>query len=166
MKAAKQRFELALEAVDRVIERALSSGKYPPGDTWRGVPYAEHLAHARAHLELLSAGDTSELHLEHRQRLCASCADSAEGRAGSLRRAFEKAAAKSDIDFMVCSNCCVGWIPGTDINYAVRGWTMIITSEGYPAAVLCGACAASHPEPATLPSIAHLVLWRSRGPMQ
>jgi hypothetical protein len=60
-----KRFELALEAVDRVIERALSSGKYPKDETWRGVPIAEHFAHARAHLELLIAGDTSEPHLEH-----------------------------------------------------------------------------------------------------
>ncbi len=103
----------------------------------------------------------------HRQSLCASCALSAEGRASSLRRAFEQAAAKSNIDFMACSNCSVRWIPGTDINHAVRGWTMIVTSEGYPAAVLCGTCAASHPEPAIgLPAIAHLVLRRSRGPMQ
>ena len=64
-----KRFELvwlrALEAIDLVMERAVSSGKYLPGDTWRGVPYAEHLARARAHLEFLSAGDTSEPHLEH-----------------------------------------------------------------------------------------------------
>jgi hypothetical protein len=52
-----KRFELALEAVDRVIERAPLSGKYPKDETWRGVPIAEHFAHARAHLELLIAGE-------------------------------------------------------------------------------------------------------------
>jgi hypothetical protein len=60
-----KRFELALEMVDQVIERALSSGKHPKGETWRGVPIAEHIAHAHAHLDLLSAGDASEPHLEH-----------------------------------------------------------------------------------------------------
>jgi hypothetical protein len=59
------RFELALEAADRVIDRALSSGKHPKGEMWRAVPIAEHVAHARAHLELLKAGDTPEPHLEH-----------------------------------------------------------------------------------------------------
>jgi hypothetical protein len=60
-----KRFQLALEAVDRVIERALSSGKYPRMENWSSVPLAKHEAHARAHLELLSIGDTSEPHLEH-----------------------------------------------------------------------------------------------------
>jgi hypothetical protein len=35
------------------------------GETWRGVPIAAHTAHARAHLKLLSAGDTSEPHLKN-----------------------------------------------------------------------------------------------------
>ena len=60
-----KRLKLALEAVDLVMERAVSSGKYPKGEPWRDVPCAEHVARARAHLELLSAGDTTEPHLEH-----------------------------------------------------------------------------------------------------
>jgi hypothetical protein len=104
----------------------------------------------------------------HRQRLCASCAaDSAETRAGSLRRAFEKAAASGDTDFMVCANCAARWIPDIDIEEAVRGWLLVFTSaDPIPAAVLCAACARAHPEPGTLPRIAHLLLSRSRGPLQ
>jgi hypothetical protein len=64
-RARKGRFALALAAVEAVIDRALASGKYPPGDTWRERPVTEHLRHAVAHLRKLRCGDSSEPHLEH-----------------------------------------------------------------------------------------------------
>jgi hypothetical protein len=36
LEAPKRRFALALAAIEAVIDRALASEKYPPGDTWRG----------------------------------------------------------------------------------------------------------------------------------
>jgi len=36
-----------------------------PSDDWQARPVAEHLAHARAHLEALAAGDNNEDHLAH-----------------------------------------------------------------------------------------------------
>ena len=63
--ASKRRFALALAAVEGVIERAVASRKYPPGDTWRECLVVEHLRHAAVHLRKLERGDTSEPHLEH-----------------------------------------------------------------------------------------------------
>jgi dATP/dGTP diphosphohydrolase len=62
---AGRRFSLALAAVNAVIDGAMASRKYPPGDTWRECPVAEHLRHAVAHLRNLEQGDSSEPHLEH-----------------------------------------------------------------------------------------------------
>lgn len=62
-RAPKKRFDLALAAADRVIERALSPGKYPRGETWRGVPSAEHIVRARAHWKGLKAKRVTEVAL-------------------------------------------------------------------------------------------------------
>jgi hypothetical protein len=101
----------------------------------------------------------------HRERLCACCADEPEAQVSDLRRAFERAAAKGNSNFLVCANCSARWMPGP-IDTAVRGWVMVI-SEQRLVATLCGACAAANPEPVkTLPSIARLVLEQSRGRLQ
>ncbi len=63
--ALGRRFSLALAAVNAVIDGAKASGKYPPGDTWRECPVAEHLRHAVVHLRKLEQGDSSEPHFEH-----------------------------------------------------------------------------------------------------
>jgi hypothetical protein len=48
-----------------------------------------------------------------------------------------------------------------------RGWVLVFApGNSIFLAVLCAECAASHPEPALLPPIARLILWRSRGPLQ
>jgi hypothetical protein len=65
VEAAKRRFALALAAIEAVIDRALASGKYPRGDTWRKRPVAEHLQHALVHLRKLRCDDSSEPHFEH-----------------------------------------------------------------------------------------------------
>lgn len=65
VRARKRRFALALAAIETVIDRAIASGKYPPGDTWRERLVTEHLRHAVAHLRKLRCGDSSEPHLEH-----------------------------------------------------------------------------------------------------
>ena len=62
--ARKRRFAVALAAVEGVIDRALASGKYPPGDTWRERPVTKHLRHAVVHVRKLQCGDSSEPHLE------------------------------------------------------------------------------------------------------
>ena len=102
----------------------------------------------------------------NRQRFCADCADVPEARCSRWRLAFERAGAAGNGDFMVCGNCAARWAPGPDIDDAVRGW-MIVLSEGFLAAVLCGPCMAANPEPAvSLPKVARLLLSRSRGPVQ
>jgi hypothetical protein len=63
--ARRERFPLALAAINAVIDRAVASGRHPPGDTWREHPVVEHLRHAAVHLRKLERGDTSEPHLEH-----------------------------------------------------------------------------------------------------
>jgi AcrR family transcriptional regulator len=65
LEVPKRRFALALAAVEAVIDRALASGKYPPGDTWRECPLTEHLQHAVVNLRKLRSGDSSEPHVEH-----------------------------------------------------------------------------------------------------
>ena len=101
----------------------------------------------------------------NKQQFCADCADVPEARCSRWRLAFEKAAAKSDRDALICSNCAARWVPDIDINYAVRGWMMIV-GEGRWYATLCGECAAANPEPTRLPRIARAVLQRSRGLLQ
>lgn len=96
---------------------------------------------------------------------CACCADDPEAQESDLRRAFERAAAKGDRNFLVCANCAARWTLSPDIDYAERGWMMIL-SEQRLVATLCGPCATAHPEPARLPLIARLVLSQSRGPLQ
>jgi hypothetical protein len=63
--APEERFSLALATINAVIDRAVASGRHPPGDTWREHPVVEHLRHAAAHLRKLERGDTSEPHLKH-----------------------------------------------------------------------------------------------------
>jgi hypothetical protein len=101
----------------------------------------------------------------HRQQFCADCSDVPDARCSGLRLAFESAAARGDTRFMVCANCSTRWMPGPNINYAVRDWR-IVTSDVRLAAVLCAECAASHPDPMRVPAIARSVLERSRGPIQ
>jgi hypothetical protein len=102
----------------------------------------------------------------HREQLCACCADDPEVQVSDLRRAFERAAAKGNSNFLLCANCAARWIiPEPDINYAVRGWWMILSDDRL-VGTLCGPCKAANPEPARLPRITELVLRRSRGPVQ
>jgi hypothetical protein len=65
LEVPKRRFALALAAIEAVIDRALASGEYQPGDTWRERPATEHLQHDGVHLRKLRCGDSSEPHLEH-----------------------------------------------------------------------------------------------------
>jgi hypothetical protein len=102
----------------------------------------------------------------HRERLCACCADDPDVQGSDLRRAFEREAAKSNRNFLRCANCSARWIiPEPDIDYAVRGWMMILSDDRL-VGTLCGPCKAAHPEPIRLPSIARLLLSQSRGPLQ
>jgi hypothetical protein len=102
----------------------------------------------------------------HRERLCPCCANDPEAQGSDLRRAFERAAAKGNRNFLVCANCAARWIvPEPDIDHAVRGWFMIL-SEQRLIGTLCGQCARAHPEPMSVPRIAERVLRRSRGPVQ
>lgn len=102
----------------------------------------------------------------HKARFCPCCADSPEAQESDLRRVFERAAAKGNSSFLRCANCTVRWkLPEPDINYAVRGWWMILSDDRL-VGTLCDTCAASNPDPLRLPSIARLVLSRARGPVQ
>ena len=102
----------------------------------------------------------------HRARFCACCADSPEAQESDLRRAFERAAAKGNNIFLHCANCAATWkLPEPDINYAVRGWWMVLSDDRL-VGTLCGPCIAANPEPATMPAVARLVLRQSRGPIQ
>ena len=101
----------------------------------------------------------------NRETFCAEHRDVPEARCSRWRLAFEKAAAKGDRDALICSNCAARWVPDIDINYAVRGWMMIV-DEGRWHATLCGECAAGNPEPTRLPSVARAVLQRACGPIQ
>ena len=101
----------------------------------------------------------------HRARFCPCCIDSPEAQESELRRAFERAAAKGNSSFLRCANCAARWTPEPDINYAVRGWWMILSDDRL-VGTLCGPCKAANPEPIRLPSIARLVLSQSRGPLQ
>jgi hypothetical protein len=86
-----------------------------------------------------------------------------------LRRALVRAAERRDPTFLRCQICRRTWSPSdkASIDEAARGWVLIfVTGNSIPAAMLCGDCAASHPEPACLPpSIARLVLSQIRGGM-
>lgn len=53
-------FERALREVADVMARGRETH---PGDDWTRHPMDEHLEHARAHLEALARGDTSDSHL-------------------------------------------------------------------------------------------------------
>ena len=101
----------------------------------------------------------------NRQRFCGDCTDSAEARCSKWRLAFEKAAARGDRGFMACANCAVRWTAEPDIDHAVRGW-MLILSEHQCVGTLCSSCAASNPEPMTIPAVAERVLSQSRGPIE
>jgi len=101
----------------------------------------------------------------NRETFCADHQDVPEARCSRWRLAFERAAAKSDRNALVCANCAARWMPGADINYAVRGWMMLV-GEGRWYATLCAECTALSPEPLNLPAVARAVLQRSRGPMQ
>ncbi len=59
------RFLVALDAIGAVVQRALASGKYPKGETWRAVPAIEHARRAHGHLEKWLRGDSEEPHLQH-----------------------------------------------------------------------------------------------------
>ena len=54
-------FPSALRIVTEVMER----GKRTHSGDWRDLPANFHLARARRHLDLLTAGDMSEPHLAH-----------------------------------------------------------------------------------------------------
>jgi hypothetical protein len=83
------------------------------------------------------------------------------------RRALIKAAEKGDRYFLVCQDCGKRWTPNLDVDAAARDWVLVLVPDDpIPAAVVCSDCAASHPESATLPAIAHLVPSQSRGPLQ
>lgn len=102
----------------------------------------------------------------NRQTFCADHADVPEARCSRWRLSFERAAAKGNRNFMTCANCAARWLPEPDINSAVHGW-MIVMSEGFLVAVLCGPCMAANPEPAvSLPKVARLVLSRSHETLQ
>jgi hypothetical protein len=117
-------------------------------------------------IEILSVrSELDRLDALHKQRFCADCAGAPEARCSRWRLAFERAAAKGDRNALVCANCATRWMPDIDINYAVRGWMMIV-DEGRWYATLCAECAAANPEPMRLPSVQRAVLQRSRGPMQ
>jgi hypothetical protein len=97
-----------------------------------------------------------------------------------LRARMIEAAQQGDRNWIFCQECRRRWTPSLDIDAAARGWVLVFaTDDGsktdfragakvqIPAAILCADCAASHPEPASLPSsIARLVLEQSRGPVQ
>jgi hypothetical protein len=98
----------------------------------------------------------------NRESFCAEHRNVPEARCSRWRLAFEKAAAKGDRNALVCANCAARWMPDIDINYAVRGWMMIVDEVRW-CATLCGECAALSPEPLNLPAVARAVLWRVRG---
>lgn len=96
-----------------------------------------------------------------------------------LRRALVKAAERADRNWLICQSCRRRWTPSLDIDEAARGWVLVFaTDDGsspdfrdvakieIPAAVLCADCAASHPEPASLPEVARLLLSQTAGPVQ
>jgi hypothetical protein len=115
-------------------------------------------------IEILSVrGELDSLDELNRESFCAEHQDVPEARCSRWRLAFEKAAAKGDRNALVCANCAARWMPDIDINYAVRGWMMIV-DEGRWYATLCGECAAGNPEPMRLPQIARLILQRRPRP--
>ena len=84
-----------------------------------------------------------------------------------LRARMIEAAQQGDRNWIFCQECRGRWTPGPDVNEAARGWVLVLlTGDPIPVAFLCAHCAASDPEPATMPSIARLVLSQSRGPLQ
>jgi hypothetical protein len=87
-----------------------------------------------------------------------------------LRPALSRARERGDRNFIFCQDCRRRWAVSDNVSVdeAVRGWVLIfVTGNSMPAAMLCADCAASHPEPAMLPSsIARRLLEQSRGPVQ
>jgi hypothetical protein len=84
-----------------------------------------------------------------------------------LRRALVKAAERADRDWLICQSCRRRWTPSLDIDEAARGWVVVLaTGDLVPAGLVCSDCAASNPEPTSLPEIADLVLARTQGPLQ
>jgi hypothetical protein len=90
--------------------------------------------------------------------------------AQGLRAALVRAVERGDRNFILCQDCRRRWSVSdkVSVDEAVRGWTLIfVTGNSIPAAMLCADCAASYPEPASLPwSIARMVLEQSRGRLQ
>jgi hypothetical protein len=78
-------------------------------------------------IEVLSIrSELDRLDALNRESFCAEHQDVPEARCSRWRLAFEKAAAKGDRNALVCANCATRWMPDIDINYAVRGWMMLV----------------------------------------
>ncbi len=85
-----------------------------------------------------------------------------------LRVALQKAALQNNSRFLICANCGESWIPDPDIEAAAAAWVLLFTTDAaVPAGVVCLDCATAHPEPATMPTIARMLLRQSNeGPTQ
>jgi hypothetical protein len=93
-------------------------------------------------------------------RYCSDCVS-------PVRARLIEAAEQRDRNWIFCQACRVRWTPSPDVDHAARGWMLVLlTGDPIPVAFLCADCAACNPQPATLPSIARLLLEHSRRPVQ